>query len=68
MTTGIDMALAMVARDLDASIAGEVAKRLVLYARRPGYQSQFSPLLQAQMKADIPRRVYTWNGTDLTLT
>jgi len=54
VTTGIDMALAMVARDLDASIAGEIAKRLVLYARRPGYQSQFSPLLQAQMKADSP--------------
>lgn len=54
VTTGIDMALAMVAQDLDATIAGEVAKRLVLYARRPGYQSQFSPLLQAQMKADNP--------------
>ena len=54
VTTGIDMALAMVARDLDGSIAGEVAKRLILYARRPGYQSQFSPLLQAQMKADRP--------------
>ena len=24
----------------------------MLYARRPGYQSQFSPLLQAQAKAD----------------
>ena len=54
MTTGIDMALAMVAHDLDAAIAGEVAKRLVLYARRPGYQSQFSPVLQAQTKADSP--------------
>ncbi|KRE11556.1 AraC family transcriptional regulator [Bosea sp. Root483D1] len=54
VTTGIDMALAMVAQDLSADIAGEVAKRLVLYARRPGYQSQFSPLLQAQVKADSP--------------
>ncbi|MBX3536656.1 MAG: helix-turn-helix domain-containing protein [Chelatococcus sp.] len=54
VTTGIDMALAMVAQDLSADIAGEVAKRLVLYARRPGYQSQFSPLLQAQLKADSP--------------
>ena len=35
VTTGIDMALAMVAQDHDAAIAGEVAKRLVLYARRP---------------------------------
>jgi transcriptional regulator GlxA family with amidase domain len=54
VTTGIDMALAMVAHDFDATIAGEVAKRLVLYARRPGYQSQFSPVLQAQLKADSP--------------
>lgn len=54
VTTGIDMALAMVAHDLDATIAGEVAKRLVLYARRPGHQSQFSPVLQAQAKADSP--------------
>lgn len=54
VTTGIDMALAMIAQDLDAAIAGEVAKRLVLYARRPGYQSQFSPLLRAQVKGDSP--------------
>ena len=54
VTTGIDMALAMVARDLDAGVAGEVAKRLVLYARRPGYQSQFSPVLTAQVKGDSP--------------
>lgn len=54
VTTGIDMALAMVSVDLDAAIAGEVAKRLVLYARRPGYQSQFSPVLQAQTRADSP--------------
>lgn len=54
VTTGIDMALAMVARDLDASVAGEVARRLVLYARRPGYQSQFSPVLNAQVKGGSP--------------
>ena len=54
VTTGIDMALAMVAGDLDAAIAGEVAKRLVLYARRPGHQSQFSPVLKAQVKGDSP--------------
>ena len=54
VTTGIDMALAMIARDLNATIAGEVARRLVLYARRPGYQSQFSPVLQAQVRGDSP--------------
>ncbi len=54
VSTGIDMALAMVGSDLDPAIASEVAKRLVLYARRPGHQSQFSPLLTAQAKADSP--------------
>lgn len=54
VTTGIDMALAMIATDLDATVAGDVAKRLILYARRPGYQSQFSPVLQAQVKGDSP--------------
>ncbi|WP_274427347.1 DJ-1/PfpI family protein [Chelativorans sp. YIM 93263] len=52
VTTGIDMALTMIANDLDATVAGEVAKRLILYARRPGYQSQFSPVLKAQVKGD----------------
>lgn len=54
VTTGIDMALALVAGDLGSAIAGEVAKRLVLHARRPGHQSLFSPLLQAQVRADSP--------------
>lgn len=52
VTTGIDMCLALVARDLGESVANVIAKRLVLYARRPGYQSQFSPVLEAQAKAD----------------
>ena len=54
VTTGIDMALAMVEEDCGAEIANAVARRLVLYARRPGYQSQFSPLLDAQIKAESP--------------
>jgi transcriptional regulator GlxA family with amidase domain len=54
VATGIDMALAMVERDHGATIAGSVAKRLVVYARRPGHQSQFSALLTAQARADDP--------------
>jgi transcriptional regulator GlxA family with amidase domain len=54
VTTGIDMSLEMVAADLGGEIANAIAKRLVLYARRPGYQSQFSPVLDAQMHADAP--------------
>ena len=52
VTAGIDMALAMVASDAGPQVANHVAKRFVLYARRPGYQSQFSPLLEAQARAD----------------
>jgi len=52
VTTGIDMCLALVARDLGEAVANAVARRLVLYARRPGYQSQFSSVLAAQARAD----------------
>lgn len=52
ITTGIDMALAIVERDHGAAVATSVARRLVLYARRPGHQSQFSTLLDAQEAAD----------------
>lgn len=54
VTTGIDMALALVEADLGAAIANRIARYFVLYARRPGYQSQFSPLLQAQTAAEAP--------------
>lgn len=53
-SAGIDMALAMVDSDLGDSMASDVAKGLVVYARRPGYQSQFSALLLAQAKAGSP--------------
>lgn len=52
VTTGIDMSLEMVTHDLGAEIANIIAKRLVLYAKRPGFQSQFSPLLKAQSNAE----------------
>ena len=54
VTAGIDMSLAMVASDLGDTVANAIAKRLVLYARRPGYQSQFSPVLSAQSHAEAP--------------
>src|SRR5436190_1442194 len=54
VTTGIDMALALVEADLGPATANLIARHFVLYARRPGYQSQFSPMLQAQAAADAP--------------
>ncbi|WP_415162179.1 GlxA family transcriptional regulator [Ottowia sp.] len=66
VSTGIDMALAMIAQDLGAAVAGDVAQRLVLYARRPGFQSQFSPVLRAQARADSPfAELIGWMQTHL---
>lgn len=66
VTTGIDMALALVEADLDAATANLIARHFVLYARRPGYQSQFSPLLQAQTAAEAPfARLIDWMQENL---
>lgn len=48
VSTGIDMALEMVRRDQGESLMLATAQRLVVYAHRPGYQSQFSDLLKQQ--------------------
>jgi transcriptional regulator GlxA family with amidase domain len=54
VTTGIDMALAMVEDDVGRAVADAVAARLVLYVRRPGFQGQFSEALVAQAAASNP--------------
>jgi transcriptional regulator GlxA family with amidase domain len=51
VTTGIDMALALVEQDCGRRVADSAAARLVVYARRPGFQAQFSETLIAQNEA-----------------
>ncbi|MBP2616322.1 GlxA family transcriptional regulator [Chryseobacterium jejuense] len=41
VSSGIDLALALLEEDFGKPIASEVAKHLVLYLKRPGVQSQF---------------------------
>jgi transcriptional regulator GlxA family with amidase domain len=60
VTTGIDMALAIVEADLGRAIADDVAARLVLYMRRPGYQSQWSDALVAQARGDALGPTLAW--------
>jgi transcriptional regulator GlxA family with amidase domain len=48
VTTGIDMALAMVEADHGAELTKRVARLLVVSVHRPGHQSQFSASLEAQ--------------------
>jgi transcriptional regulator GlxA family with amidase domain len=52
VTTGIDMALALVEADLGRDVATAVARQLVVYMRRPGHQTQFSAALNAQSSND----------------
>jgi transcriptional regulator GlxA family with amidase domain len=47
ITAGIDLALALVAEDLGEAAAKRAAQQLVVFHRRPGGQSQFSALLEA---------------------
>ena len=48
ITTGIDMALAMVESDSSRLVAGQVAKALVMSSRRVGNQAQYSTELLGQ--------------------
>lgn len=66
VTTGIDMALAMVERDQGALLADSIAAQLVLYVRRPGFQSQFSEALVAQSgQADSLGPAIAWARANL---
>lgn len=48
MTAGIDLCLALLAHDHGEDLARDAARQLVVERRRPGGQSQFSPLLDLQ--------------------
>lgn len=52
MTAGIDLALALLEADRGEEMARAVARKLVLYHRRAGGQSQFSTLLELEPKSD----------------
>ncbi|MFM0215278.1 MULTISPECIES: GlxA family transcriptional regulator [Paraburkholderia] len=52
MTAGLDLALAMVEKDLGAEVARSVAHKLVMHQRRSGGQSQHSEMLNLAPKSD----------------
>jgi transcriptional regulator GlxA family with amidase domain len=60
MSAGIDLALAMVEEDLGTEFARLVAKKLVVYHRRAGGQSQFSALLELDPKSDRIQNALTY--------
>jgi transcriptional regulator GlxA family with amidase domain len=52
MSACVDLALALVEKDLGAEVARRVARQLVVYHRRAGGQSQFSVMLELEPKTD----------------
>jgi transcriptional regulator GlxA family with amidase domain len=61
VTAGIDLALALVEEDHGRELALAVARTLVVFARRPGGQTQFSAQLAAQFASEEGiRAVQRW--------
>lgn len=52
IAAGIDLALAMIEKDMGVDIARAIAKLLVVPYRRPGGQSQFSAMSQMEPESD----------------
>lgn len=65
MSAGLDLALALVEDDLGADIARSIAKKLVMFHRRAGGQSQFSTLLELEPKSDRIRMALTYARENL---
>jgi transcriptional regulator GlxA family with amidase domain len=65
VTASIDLTLAMVEKDLGAEIARAVARKMVIYHRRAGGQSQFSTLLELEPKSDRIQRALDYAGHNL---
>jgi transcriptional regulator GlxA family with amidase domain len=65
MTAGVDLALAIVESDLGLDTARMVARKLVLYQRRGGGQSQFSALLEMDARSDRVQMALTYASENL---
>jgi hypothetical protein len=60
MTACIDLALALVEKDLGPDVARLVAKKMVVYHRRAGGQSQYSALLELEPRSDRIQSALTY--------
>ncbi|QEM10617.1 GlxA family transcriptional regulator [Mucilaginibacter rubeus] len=60
VSSGIDLSLALVEQDYNKDIAISVARKLVFYLSRPGFQSQFGSLLPIYEREHIGQRTQNW--------
>ncbi|HEY4324634.1 MAG TPA: GlxA family transcriptional regulator [Mucilaginibacter sp.] len=60
VSSGIDLALALVEEDHGKDVAIKVARKLVFYLSRPGFQAQFGNLLPVYESSNIAKRLNNW--------
>jgi transcriptional regulator GlxA family with amidase domain len=65
MTACIDLALAMIENDHGQDVSRAVARKLVVFHRRAGGQSQFSALLELEPKSDRIQRTIEYASANL---
>jgi transcriptional regulator GlxA family with amidase domain len=65
MTAGIDLSLALVEEDVGPELSREMARKLVMYHRRAGGQTQFSALLELEPKSDRIQSALSYARTHL---
>ena len=65
MTAGLDLALALVEKDLGNEVARTVAHKMVMHQRRSGGQTQHSELLQLSPKSDRIQNVLSYARKNL---
>jgi len=65
VTSGIDLALAIVEDDLGHTAALEIARHLVVFLKRPGDQNQFSSSLTLQSKSSQFSDLHVWINSHL---
>lgn len=60
VSSGIDLSLAMVEEDFGKDVAIRVARKLVFYLSRPGFQTQFGSLLPVYESENIGQKIQHW--------
>lgn len=66
LASGIDLAFALLEEDYGRDLAAQVAKRMVIYLKRPGYQTQFGELLDHHRLANtLAGKLRPWMTQEL---
>ncbi len=66
ISAGMDLALALIEEDCGSALALDVARRMVIFLRRPGSQAQFSVALAAQAaERKSLRELQSWIAENL---